>query len=273
MLSHGARTAWDAAHTPPVPFDTIPGTIAAMTLEEKVGQLFLPRCPTWDVEEWTQRLQPAGYVLFARDFDGKTWEEVQGNLASYQAASKIPLLLAVDEEGGSVVRVSSNPNLASAPFPPQQSVYRDGGVEGLKQDASAKADLLLPLGLNVNLAPVCDISTDPADYIYSRTLGVPAEEAAGAVGEMVAVMEGRGLSCALKHFPGYGNNLNTHTGISVDERPYEQFQQQDFLPFQAGIASGASCVLVSHNIVTAMDPNRPASLSPAVHSVLRDELG
>ena len=76
-----------------------------------------------------------------------------------------------------------------------------------------------------------------------------------------------------KHFPGYGNNADTHTGIAVDERPYEQFTQEDFLPFQAGIEAGAGAVLVSHNIVTCMDDTLPASLSPQVHRILREELG
>ena len=77
----------------------------------------------------------------------------------------------------------------------------------------------------------------------------------------------------MKHFPGYGNNADTHTGIAVDERPYERFETADFLPFSAGIAAGAPFVLVSHNIVNCMDDTLPASLSPKVHEVLRGTLG
>ena len=77
----------------------------------------------------------------------------------------------------------------------------------------------------------------------------------------------------MKHFPGYGSNVDTHTGIATDTRPYTSFETADFLPFQAGIAAGAGGVLVSHNIVTCMDETLPASLSPAVHRVLRDTLG
>ena len=80
------------------------------------------------------------------------------------------------------------------------------------------------------------------------------------------------IGCVLKHFPGYGNNVDTHTGIAIDERPYEQFVAEDFLPFQAGIKAGAGSVLVSHNVVTCMDESLPASLSPEVHRVLREEL-
>ena len=246
--------------------------LSGMTLEEKVGQLFLPRCPGSGAAALTKSLQPAGYTLYARDFQGKTKAEVQAMARSLQESAKTPLLIAVDEEGGTVVRVSSNPKLASAPFASPQEIYQKGGLEGIRADTEAKAGLLLELGINLNLAPVCDVSTDPGDYMYSRTIGVPASETAGVIGAMVETMEEKNLSGALKHFPGYGGNLNTHTGISVDNRPYEQFQKEDFLPFAAGIRAGAPSVLVSHNIVTAMDPQKPASLSKPVHELLREEL-
>ena len=81
------------------------------------------------------------------------------------------------------------------------------------------------------------------------------------------------MGSTLKHFPGYGNNVDTHTGIAQDERSYETFVTADFLPFEAGIAAGADSVLVCHNVVACMDPDLPASLSPKVHHILRQELG
>ena len=81
------------------------------------------------------------------------------------------------------------------------------------------------------------------------------------------------MACVLKHFPGYGDNEDTHTGIAHDGRSWDTFVTSDFLPFQAGIDAGAQMVLVSHNIVSAMDSRLPASLSPEVHRILREELG
>ena len=88
----------------------------------------------------------------------------------------------------------------------------------------------------------------------------------------MTAMEAAGISSCLKHFPGYGGNADTHTGVSVDGRSMETFRETDFFPFQAGIDAGAETVLVSHNTVTAMDPNAPASLSLEVHRILREEL-
>ena len=86
-------------------------------------------------------------------------------------------------------------------------------------------------------------------------------------------MKQEGIGSVLKHFPGYGNNSDTHTGIAHDERSFDTFSDSDFIPFQAGIDAGADMVLVSHNIVSCMDSEKPASLSPTVHDILRNRLG
>ena len=244
-----------------------------MTLEEKVAQVFLFRCPSENALAAVQTYQPGGFMLFAKDFDGKTAEQVCAEMESYQQASKIPMFLAVDEEGGTVARVSRNANLAPKPFQSPQQVFQSGGMQAIVDDTVQKTQLLQSLGLNVNLAPVADVSTNPADFMYARTFGQGAAETADYVKNSVATYNQQRMACALKHFPGYGNNVDTHTGIAVDHRPYETFMESDFLPFAAGIEEGAPMVLVSHNIVNCMDSEHPASLSPEVHRVLREDLG
>ena len=110
---------------------------------------------------------------------------------------------------------------------------------------------------------------------YLRTLGRDAQETAAYISCVVSQMEADGMGSVLKHFPGYGPNVDTHTGAALDERPLEQFWAEDFLPFQAGIQAaqgGSTAVLVSHNIMAAVDETLPASLSPAVHQLLREDL-
>ena len=244
-----------------------------MSLEERVGQMFIARCPETDAAQLAADYHLGGYILFGRDFKDKTAEQVTTDIQSYQDAAEIPLLIAVDEEGGTVNRVSSNPNLRSSPFRSPQSLYSEGGLELVRSDAQEKCRLLESLGININFAPVCDVSQDPADFIYDRTLGRDAQETSQYVAAVVETMAEEGMGSVLKHFPGYGNNTDTHTGVAYDDRPYDTFLTSDFLPFQAGIAAGADMVLVSHNIVSAMDEASPASLSPEVHRVLREDLG
>ena len=118
------------------------------------------------------------------------------------------------------------------------------------------------------------MSTDGSDFIHDRAFGQDAAATADYVAQVTAQMSADNMGSVLKHFPGYGNNVDTHTGIAVDERPMETFETADFLPFQAGIRAGGgkTAVLVSHNIMTAVDGALPASLSPAVHDLLRTEL-
>ena len=247
--------------------------LASMTLEEKVGQLFFVRVPAESALEDVTQYQFGGYILFGRDFKGLTAEQVRQNIAGWQSAAKVPLLIGVDEEGGTVVRASSNPNICDEPYWSPRALYNAGGaglVTSVEQD---KINTLQNLGINVNFAPVCDISREPGAFMYDRSLGLDAQTASGVISQVVGVYQKSGMGCVLKHFPGYGNNADTHTGIAVDERPYDTFLQQDFLPFQAGVDAGAGCVLVSHNIVTCKDGDMPASLSPTWHQVLREELG
>ena len=262
------------ATEPEPPADPVEELLTSMTLEEKVGQLFFVRCPVENAAEDVSAYHLGGYILFGRDTKDKTADALIQTIQSYQDAAAVPLLIGVDEEGGTVVRVSSNPHLRASKFQSPQKLFAGGGMEAVTADAREKDILLDALGFNVNLAPVADVSTDPGDFIYNRAFGRDAAATADYVSAVTAQMAADGMGSVLKHFPGYGNNADTHTGIAVDDRPYEDFVNGDFLPFLAGMEAGGSttAVLVSHNIVECMDAGLPASLSPNVHRILREEL-
>lgn len=247
--------------------------LSSMSVEEKVGQMFFVRCPDTGAAEAVSEYKLGGYILFGRDFKDKTAEQVRSDIGSYQSASGVPLLIGTDEEGGTVVRASSNPNLFPHVCQSPQALFAEGGMDSIIQDARQKSLTLLDLGVNVNLAPVADVSTDPNDFIYDRSFGQDAQATADYISNVVQAMNAEGIGSVLKHFPGYGNNADTHTGVAIDQRPYETFQTSDYLPFTAGIQAGADAVLVSHNVMSCVDSQLPASLSPAVHQELRNTLG
>lgn len=257
--------------SPAAPEDRADDILAGMSLPEKVGQLFLVHYPDGDVAELIRRYHFGGFILFAKDFDGKTPGEITAALAACQESSKIPMLIGVDEEGGTVNRVSRFPQFRPAPFLSPQALYKEGGWPRIVRDTREKAQLLKALGINLNLAPVCDIGS-PSSYIYPRTIGGDAALTARYAETVAAVMRSEHLGCVLKHFPGYGGSADTHTGPAVDARNPDAFAASDFLPFKAGIAAGAGAVMVSHNIVSGMSGKLPASLSPQVHRILREEL-
>ena len=247
-------------------------TLSGMTVKEKVGQVFLFRAPADGAVQTVEEYRPGGFFLMAQSFQDKTAEQVRSMLQEYQNASKVKLALAVDEEGGTVTRISQFPALAEKKFRSPQVVYANGGMDAIRQDASEKADLLLSYGINVNLAPVADVTFDRSAFMFPRAFARNGARTAEFVETVVNTSNSKKLSSTLKHFPGYGSNSDTHTGVATDNRPIEDFRSSDFLPFQSGIDAGAPCVLVSHNIVTAMDGENPASLSPEVHRILREEL-
>ena len=254
--------------------------IAGMSIEEKVGQMFFVRCPEMGAAEDVAAYHLGGLLLFGRDYkdadgDWLSAEELTAKLESYQAAAELPLFIGSDEEGGTVTRASRDPKLFAQPLPSPQELYAARGMDGLAAETLDYNKQILALGINVNLAPVCDVSTDAGDFIYARSFGGDAAATSEFVTAAVGAIRDAGVAAVLKHFPGYGNNVDTHTGIAVDQRPLESFTSSDFLPFQAGMESGGgkTAVLVSHNIMTAVDGDLPAPLSPKVHGLLRTDLG
>ncbi len=246
-------------------------TVQNMSLEEKVGQVFLVRYNLENVAN-EANYYPGGYILFAKDFENHTKDSLKAEIANDQKLSKYPLIIAVDEEGGTVTRVSRFKAFRNEKFPSPQTIFAQGGYPLLEQIEKEKADLLLSLGINTNLAPVADVSTDSNDFIYDRSFGKNATETAEYVKNMVNYSKTNKINACLKHFPGYGNNVDTHTGIAVDDRSYANFTENDFLPFKAGIDAGVPSILVSHNVINSIDSTHPASLSEKVIGELRNTL-
>ncbi len=247
--------------------------LETMSLDEKIGQLFLTHLPHQNAVEEVQKNHFGGYLLFKNDFTGKSKNEVVNMIRELQAASNIPLLIAVDEEGGSVVRVSSNSDLVDAPFKSPSELFKSGGMDAIKSDTVNKSLALAGLGINLNLAPVVDVSTNPSDYMYSRSLEEDTETTSEFAKTVIEASKGGTVTYTLKHFPGYGNNADTHNSSVTDSRTYDSIVKNDLPPFEAGIKAGAEAVLVSHNTVTNIDSSVPASLSIPIHNILREDLG
>lgn len=247
--------------------------LSGMTTEEKVGQLFLARCPEKDAVMDVEAYHLGGYILFGRDFRLDTKTSVSRTIRNYQEASKIPLLIAVDEEGGTVNRVSRYLQFRDKPFASPRELYGGGGLALIRTTEQEKCKLLNTLGINVNMAPVCDITTDPNAFMYDRSLGQDPETTGMFVKEVIGVMNSYSMGSVVKHFPGYGNNVDTHTGIAVDDRTLEQLEGADLIPFAEAIEAGCGAILVSHTVINCMDQELPASLSPAVHRYLRSQMG
>ena len=158
--------------------------VSNMTIKEKIGQLFLVRYNKEDTE-YLSNFYPGGYILFAKDLDKNSKEEMIEELKNVQNQNKYKLILGVDEEGGFVTRVSRFKIYREEKFNSPKYYYEKGGYTLLEQEEKEKATLLKELGFNLNLAPVADISTNEDDFIYSRAFGEDKEKTSEFVKNMV----------------------------------------------------------------------------------------
>lgn len=243
--------------------------MAGMTPEEKVKQMLIAHY----AEGMENSPVPWGGVLFfSAAFEDRSESSVRTLMTDLQQNSKYTLITAVDEEGGTVLRVSRFGQYGADPFKSPSEILNASGLDGVYDDAVAKSQFLRNLGINFNFAPVADVSQDPDSFIYERASQLDSEGTAEYVKSVIKGMNSVGVGSSLKHFPGYGDNIDTHTDIGTDDHSLEYIQER-LLPFKAGISAGADSVMVSHLIINAIDPDYPSSISRKVHDVLRKELG
>ena len=252
-------------------YDLADKKLSTMSLDEKIGQILLVRYPLDNQIADLKKYNFGGFVFFSKDFKDKDSDEVKKMINDLQSNSKIPLLTAVDEEGGQIVRISNNEKLVKEPFKSPRDLYKEGGFDLIKEDTINKSKVLYDLGINLNLAPVVDIATSSSDYMYDRSIGLDADDTAIFAKTVIEASKNKGVSYTLKHFPGYGSNSDTHLDTSTDTRTLEEIMEKDIVPFKSGIEAGAEAVLISHNTVKSIE-DTPASLSKKVNNLLTDDL-
>lgn len=254
-------------------YDEATRIMAKMTMEQRIGQLFFPRFDSKRSIDDIKERYAGGFVLFADDFKFNE-TEIINRMNNIQNLSNstigLPLGLAVDEEGGTVVRVSMHHRKER--FPSPMDIYNKSGIQGILKIDQEKRDLLRKFKMNINLAPVADIAYNSSSFIYKRTLGKKPEETTKYIAADVEGYNNDGFTCCAKHFPGYGNNVDTHKSQAHDLRPYYVFLEEDFMTFNASIAKEIPMILVSHNIVDCKDNKYPASISKIWHDILRKDL-
>lgn len=269
--------------TIPPEVDTVQAIMDTMTLEEKVYQLFVvtPEALTGSevvtaaedrLADDLRRCPVGGIILFGQNL--QTREQTTALISAHQSFSRIPLLVAVDEEGGTVSRLGSNPNMGVTPFPPMGEIRdrNDTYQVGLTLGSE-----LSGLGFNLDFAPVADIDSNARNpVIGNRAFGRDAETVSKLLEACVLGFQESGLMCTLKHFPGHGDTAeDSHLGYAKSDATLDDLRSQELLPFSAGIAAGAPVVMVGHiSLPKITGDNTPATLSPVlVTDLLRTELG
>ncbi|MBQ4591819.1 MAG: beta-hexosaminidase [Clostridia bacterium] len=246
--------------------------LAKMTVREKLGQMFMAAYSDTSAAAIADYAFGA-YILFAGNFEFETVDTLSAKMADLQSQAKYGLLTAVDEEGGTVTRISRFTQFRADKFKSPRTLYSWGGMDAIGKDTAEKSALLASLGLNLNMAPVADISVNDGDFMYWRSVGLDAAGTADFVRTVIRESKAGGIGSVAKHFPGYGSVADTHTGMAYDNRSLDELRASDFVPFAAAIEEGVESVLVSHIITSSIDAEKPASVSAKTVALLRDELG
>lgn len=242
-----------------------------LTLNEKLGQMmivqFIGLEPTPDVVQMMNAQGAGGVLLY--EFNMSSPDQLRSLNAQLKQLSAIPPLLAVDQEGGTVNRFAN----IVGPLPPASSLktLQDAEARGA-QDGGLLADF----GFNLDLAPVVDVGT-ANPQLYERTFGSDPHLVASMAGAYLEGLQQDGkVTGTLKHFPGLGDTTtDPHLGLPILSRSQADWESIDLEPYRALLKSeDVRSIMVTHELVPAVDPQYPASLSPTlINGVLRGELG
>ena len=265
--------------------------IGAMTLEQKVAQLFIvtPEALVEGVSQVTQAgdmtregvtAHPVGgIVYFAQNLlDPEQTTTMLANVKQFYAdAGNVAPFIAVDEEGGTVVRVADNEAFGAQDVGDASALGSAGDTEAAKRAAEQIADYLMPLGFNLDFAPVAEVGAPlRSDTMGLRSFSSDAAVAADMVRAEVEGFRDKKMLCCAKHFPGIGAAAgDSHEGAITIEATNEELETVDLVPFRAAIEAGVPMIMVGHvSLPNIVGDSTPAPLSSAVvQGMLRDSLG
>ncbi|WP_416982854.1 glycoside hydrolase family 3 protein [Streptomyces sp. T028] len=277
--------------------------LSRMTLEEKVGQLFVARVyghsatapDQADVDanlkelgvrtaaELVAKYRVGGIIYFTWAHNTRDPRQIAELSAGIQRAALrqprgVPVLISTDQEHGIVCRIGRPATL----FPGAMALGAMAlGAGGSTADARTLARIagreLRAMGVRQNYSPVADVNVNPANPVIGvRSFGADPEAVAALVAEEVRGYQDAGVAATAKHFPGHGDTaVDSHTGFPVITHTREVWERLDAVPFRAAIAAGVDSIMTGHLLVPALDSSGdPATLShPIVTGLLRERLG
>lgn len=272
--------------------------IAGMSLEEKVGQLFVMRVyghsatepDQADIDanlreigvrtaaELVSTYHVGGIIYFAWAHNTRDPHQIADLSNGIQQAalgerSRAPVLISTDQEHGIVCRVGEPATL----LPGAMALGAGGSRSDTRRAAWIAGAELAALGINQNYAPDADVNVNPANPVIGvRSFGSDPQAVAELVAAQVKGYQGAGVAATAKHFPGHGDtNTDSHTGLPVIEHTRQEWEELDAPPFRAAIRARIDSVMTAHIVVPALDPSEdPATLSrPILTGILREELG
>ena len=260
--------------------------LETMTLEEKVGQLFMVRPEslkesgnvstkvTSEMKKNIKKYNLGGVILFAQNI--KDPKQIKEYTSAFQKAAPMDMFIAVDEEGGTVARIANNPNFSVKKYQSMMAVGKSGRKSDAKAAGKTIGKYLKKYGFNLNLAPVSDIYTNPNNQVIgSRAFGTKALTVSKMVDGAISGFHESDMMCCLKHYPGHGDtSADTHTGKVYVKKSWSSMKKRELIPFIDNL-DDTDMIMASHIRCTGVLENAaPASCSyTMITKKLRKELG
>ncbi len=254
---------------------TVATMLKGMSLDEKLGQMFLIETTyksySQDVDNMVVGMHAGAMIVYQQNITD--WQQLHDYLATIQAHAAIPMMVSMDEEGGGVDRLGFN-NLAP-PIPSAENMAATGDPKAVYNEGVTAAQEMMALGINTDLAPVVDVRVTPDAIEWDRLFGNNPATVDRYAGAFLNGLQDNDVIGTLKHWPGIGSiTLDPHKTLPVMNRSLSQLQSTEFASFKGLLADNPGMIMVTHVIVPDIDPNLPATLSPAVvQGTLRDKLG
>jgi beta-N-acetylhexosaminidase len=245
-----------------------------LPLDEKVGQMlfagFHGTSAPRNIIEWLKEGKMGGVILFARNIESP--EQVEALTRSLHTAAKHPILIAIDQEGGTVARLRAG--YTESPGAMALGAADDSALT--ERVSGVLATELRALGINWNLAPAIDLTHNIHNpSVGTRSLGAdPGHVAKHAVAQIMG-SQSKGVAATAKHFPGKANTpVDPHVELPVIEGKLEEMWETDLVPFRAASNAGISAVMITHVQFKDIEPNYPSTLSPKIiQGLLREKIG
>lgn len=251
--------------------------VSRMSLDQKLGQMMLIQFvgPTYspDLSTMISQYGIGAVLLSSANGNIQSKQQLTSLTRQMQSNSPIPLIISTDQEGGTVDRLVR----LDGPSPAAATIGATGDPNLARADGIRTAQALTSYGINLNLAPVVDVTNVYNPQLYDRTFGTtPALVTQMARAYLDGLQQSGKVFGTLKHFPGLGDvSVDPHTGLPRLTRPLDQLEQIDWAPYRALIQQGnVHAIMVTHEIVTAVDSSVPSSLSyKLITGILRQQLG
>jgi len=253
--------------------------LRTMTIEEKIAQMMIIQYPSETMDDTLMHdirdVKPGGFLLTSENLG--TYEQTKELVEALQSNSEIPMFISVDQEGGVVQRFSELSGSVPTEIPSMLSVGRTGETQLAYDIGKVIAEELRTVGINLDFAPVMDILPQNGEsFIGTRSFGSDAAMVSAMAMAFAKGLEEHGVLSVYKHFPGHGDTTtDSHRNLPVMDKTKEELLENELIPFQKAIESGADMIMVGHiALPKVVGDDTPASLSKEIITdLLKTELG